>query len=1490
MKARFLIVPGSALMALISVCVQAYRLPNQGALPNFDKRTVATNTTTAQTSFAPSAVQQAVAMLQSRVPGIKIDRDRILDSPRRIAAPRGFLTGPGGRGKALSDAAVDAVSSDDPHRVIKAFLNEHAAVFGHNSDVLTQARIKRDYVTAHNGLRTVIWEQMLDDIPVFDGALAGHITRNDELVNLSSLFVTDVVGAANRGTPNRAALVASPPLSAAEAVVRAAANLGTELDVRSVIAAGVAEGADKRQKFRAGLLRGEAGARLVWLPMNRSSLRLCWQVELCSRLRAELYSVLVDAETGEVLLRRCLTNYLTDASYRVYTQESPAPMLPGLDFPASTQAAEVQRDLVTLSALSTNASPNGWINDGGTETTGNNVDAHTDLNADDMPDLPRPTSTNRVFDFTLDLTQQPGTYAAASVVQLFYWCNWYHDRLYALGFTEAAGNFQNNNFGRGGLGNDAVQADAQDGSGTDNANFSTPPDGEPGRMQMYIFTGTNPYRDGDLDGTVVLHEHTHGLSNRLVGGGVGIFELQPAGMGEGWSDFYALALVAPASADPHASYPEGGYITYRLAGLTENYYFGIRRYPYTTDMGKNPLTFKDIDPSRADPHPGIPISPIFGGGDPSEVHNQGEVWCVTLWEGRASLIDKLGGDEGNTTMLQVVTDGMKLSPPNPTFLEARDAIILADDVDTGGDNYSELWTAFAKRGMGYSAQAPSSDTTLGVLEAFDVPPDVIVSVPDGILEVSVTPPSRSALFASDSQSIFVRVNDGRAVTNALIAATSSDGTVLDFRNDGVAPDVTANNGVYSALYNVPTNVSSVTITLVISAPDKVTSTNVITYTIIGLPLNDNFTNATKVPVVGASYVSNNRFATIEPGEPAHGGVPSVAASLWWTWSSATTTNVLVDTGGSLVDTIVGVYTGNQVNALTQVASTNDVGPRKQAFLTFKALAGSSYKIAVASINTNNVGTLRVRVAPGGVADTNAPVVSITSPPSGFTSTTNRLVLTGTAVDPQPNPAGIDRISIGVSSSLNPTLVSELEIKKGVSVLESTNWSAIIALSRGPNVVRVRATDTAGNVSSPAVIQLTYEPRDPVNDLFANAIPLTSLSSVNTLNATKEFGEPFHANNAGGKSAWWTFTPTNDGVLTLSTTNSTFDTLLALYSTNRPTPNPITFSNLVAVANNDDAYDGVSFSKVSQAVRANQKYWIAVDGFDGVSGIVYLSSTFAASSVHFLTINTIENGSVNPGSGYYADGSTIVLTAAPAPNYEFIDWEGAVSSSSNPLSVLVTGDVTLTARFQARPFTDGFESGGLSALPWTTGGGKPWLVQSNIVSFGQFAARSGAITNSQTSSLILTINTSGGVGSFDYKVSSEAFWDGLEFYLNGALQQRWSGEVGWATYQFAVSAGTNSFEWRYVKDPAVSAGLDAAFIDNLDMPLLATSLQLLNPTAGGFQVQFQGSSAQTVRIQGSTDLSSWQTLATTNLANGAVFQFTDPQAYGLPLRFYRAISP
>jgi uncharacterized repeat protein (TIGR01451 family) len=699
-------------------------------LPDFDKRREA------PAQALPPAKAASADKLRGRLQGLRVEHDALLQSPKHITSTAGFLSGPEGEGGAITAAAARALPPGDRHRAIKAFLNEHRPLFGHGAEALEKARLKRDAVTRNNGMRTAVWEQRVDDIAVYEGVLVGHITKRGELASVSSQFLAEPERAADAGTPDRAALQNAPAISAAQAVWFAAESIEEALPIADIAPLTARpEGSEKRQKFKAGALPGEAEVRLVWLPLNESSLRLCWEVELTRRAGGERYRVLVDARSGDVPLRRRLTVYLTPASFRVFTSDSPRPFSPGWPTPNTNQPPFAERALITLSALNTNASPIGWISDAENETRGNNVDAHTDRNADDLPDLPRPQgSPFRVFDPPLDLSQPPATYADAAAVQLFYWCNWMHDRLYELGFDEASGNFQKDNFGRGGLGNDAMQADAQDGSGFNNANFTPTPDGVPGRIQMFIFDSPEPDIDGDFDAEVILHEYVHGLSTRLVGGGVGIGTLQAAGMGEGWSDFYAMALLSEPGDDLDAAIAYGAYASTLLAGLTENYYFGIRRYPYSTDLTKNPLTFKDIDPTQISPHTGVPVNPIFGPFNPAfaaEVHSQGEVWCSMLWDARAALIRKHGYAVGNPLILQLVTDGMKLSPPNPSFTQARDAILLADQINNQGANYGDLWAAFARRGLGFNAVAPDSAVVSGTLEAFDLPDSLFIVQPAG---------------------------------------------------------------------------------------------------------------------------------------------------------------------------------------------------------------------------------------------------------------------------------------------------------------------------------------------------------------------------------------------------------------------------------------------------------------------------------------------------------------------------------------------------------------------------------------------------------------------------------------------------------------------------------------------------------------------------------------------------------------------------------------
>jgi len=304
---------------------------------------------------------------------------------------------------------------------------------------------------------------------------------------------------------------------------------------------------------------------------------------------------------------------------------------------------------------------------------------------------------------------------------LFYTSNMVHDLFYRYGFTEAAGNFQQFNFERGGAENDAVIANAQDGSGFNNANFMTPPDGTNGRCRMYLWTTDSPYPDGDMEAGIVIHELTHGLSTRLTGGPKNSGCLgwgESGGMGEGWGDYIATSV---RSTPTYMDYPMGAWAANRADG--------IRNYPYSTDTEINPSMYETLD------------KPGYWG-----VHAIGEVWAEMLWVVQQRFIAKYGFSEtlfppvpdadgtlppndfyrpqtfdsltgspnplvpkhGNTLLLQLVVNGMKMQPCSPSFFDARAAIIEADKVLTGGENVCDIWEGFAERGLGHDATVVGS--------------------------------------------------------------------------------------------------------------------------------------------------------------------------------------------------------------------------------------------------------------------------------------------------------------------------------------------------------------------------------------------------------------------------------------------------------------------------------------------------------------------------------------------------------------------------------------------------------------------------------------------------------------------------------------------------------------------------------------------------------------------------------------------------------------
>jgi hypothetical protein len=357
------------------------------------------------------------------------------------------------------------------------------------------------------------------------------------------------------------------------------------------------------------------------------------------------------------------------------------------------------------------ASPYGWNDDNGvngpeyTYTRGNNVWAQEDANNNNGTGY-SPTSATLDFDYALNLGGAPSTYQDAAITNLYFWNNLMHDVWYQYGFNEASGNFQQNNYGRGGSGSDYVYADAQDGGGTNNANFATPSDGTKPRMQMYVWNYTTPNRDGDLDNCVIAHEYTHGISNRLVGGGNVNCLTNAEQMGEGWSDWFALMMTIEPGDQGTDRRGMGTYVIGQTTSGT-----GIRPAPYSTDFAQNNYTYVATNNTAL----AVP-------------HGIGFVWCTILWEVSWDLINAYGfdpnlytGTGGNNIAMHLIIDGLKLTPCNPGFVDARDAILLADQNTYGGAHLGLLWNAFARRGLGASASQGSSMSRLDQVEAYDTP-------------------------------------------------------------------------------------------------------------------------------------------------------------------------------------------------------------------------------------------------------------------------------------------------------------------------------------------------------------------------------------------------------------------------------------------------------------------------------------------------------------------------------------------------------------------------------------------------------------------------------------------------------------------------------------------------------------------------------------------------------------------------------------------------
>lgn len=707
--------------------------------PNFDIRDFKTDPRLADNAGIAAYMETLGAMPAAAADALAGSRDAVASLQAELPGVRVQDDAPGGLGvvSAMPGTPMLAEGTDSRVATLRGFLRGHAAAYGLMDGQADEFVVVADAMNPAGNMAWVELEQRLNGIPVFQGYLRGAFTAKGDLARTNGRLATGVAAAA---------LDAAPSISAAQAIALAAANVGLPASEQSLVAQGTVNG---HQVFARGAMAAAPEAWLVYFPIAHGVARLAWATQVFGDPLS--FMTVVDAETGTLLFRKGLTEFQTQAAtYNVYTSDSPAPSSPSPALPGANYTAPlVPRTSITVIG---NEAPNtfnnlGWITDGANGgnglTDGNNVEAGVDLVAPDGVDATVPGAA-RVFNFAYNPgpgSPAPGdaptlpAYRNGEVTNMFYWVNRYHDDTYRLGFTEQFRNFQNDNFGRGGVAADRVSAETQDSSGTNNANFSTPADGGRGRMQMYVWSGPTPDRSGGLDVEIMIHELTHGLSNRLHANSSGLSTNMSRGLGEGWSDFYARVLLSDASEDVNGNYSMGGWATDELVAGYESYYYGIRRFPYAvkTSLGingrpHNPMTFADIDQTQANLTDGAyPAATAAGSSNRDQVHEQGQIWAMMLLEIRARFITRLGFAAGNQRILQFVTDGMKGDPVGPTFLTARDSIIAAANAGGGtAADITDIWAGFATRGLGTTASIQNPGTGLGdarVTESFLRPGD-----------------------------------------------------------------------------------------------------------------------------------------------------------------------------------------------------------------------------------------------------------------------------------------------------------------------------------------------------------------------------------------------------------------------------------------------------------------------------------------------------------------------------------------------------------------------------------------------------------------------------------------------------------------------------------------------------------------------------------------------------------------------------------------------
>jgi uncharacterized delta-60 repeat protein len=416
------------------------------------------------------------------------------------------------------------------------------------------------------------------------------------------------------------------------------------------------------------------------------------------------------------------------------------------------------------------------------------------------------------------------------------------------------------------------------------------------------------------------------------------------------------------------------------------------------------------------------------------------------------------------------------------------------------------------------------------------------------------------------------IGQGNSVTFT-VTVTSSTFPTYDWRFNGVTVFHTA--GGTTSSYTIGsvqfTNAGNYSV-VINNAAGSATSADA-TLTVVVPPANDNFAN--RIPVSGLtnSVSGSNLGASKEAGEPNHAG-NSGGKSVWWSWTAPADGNVSMTTFGSSFDTLLAIYTGPSVSNLTVIASNDQAGGGNQSSVVFGSVAGTTYQIAVDGY-LGDAGNISLNIN----QPTNAPVI--------LTQPANQAVLVG------------DPVFFSVEAGGKLPLRYQWR-KDGSAIFGATNanYSFSNAQTNQAGNYSVVVTNIVGSVTSSNATLTVFAPQAPPNDTCSGAVAMTADTTyfVDTTGATST-GDPTPTCASLGRGVWYTFTPSINGVVTVSTCGSGFDTVVQVYTGS--------CGSLTAVSCDDD--NGPSCSGIQASVSFNgtaaTPYRILAGGYGGAAGIL-----------------------------------------------------------------------------------------------------------------------------------------------------------------------------------------------------------------------------------------------------------------------------------------------